>query len=119
MNIRLILGASTLALATLTGTAFAQEAVPAKPETPRIDGREALQQNRIQRNRADGKLTAHETKRLRTEQKVIDHQQKKYKADGVVTAKERKRMDRMQDAARKDIKHQSRDGNTAASKAAK
>ena len=81
--------------------------------TPVIDQREQRQQERIRDARASGDLTKHEARRLRAEQKGIDHMQKRAEADGTVTAKERQRIRHAQRHAAKDIHRQKHDAASA------
>ena len=92
------------ALAVVSIGAFAQ--ATATTATPRIDKREASQQQRIAAGAASGQLTAKETNRLETEQARIKTVEARAKADGVVTPHERKHLHRMQNRARKHIRHQ-------------
>ena len=100
--------AVTLAVASLG--AFAQAASTA---TPRVDQREANQQQRIAAGAASGQLTAKETNRLEVEQARINTAEARAKADGTVTKGERKHLHRMQDRASKHIHHQKHDAQTA------
>ncbi|MEP6874523.1 MAG: hypothetical protein ABI887_09160 [Burkholderiales bacterium] len=101
--------AATLAVASLG--AFAQVAVA--PATPRVDQREANQQARIANGAASGQLTPKETNHLEKEQAHINKVEAKDKADGKVTKAERKRLHRLQNAASKDIHHQKHDAQVA------
>ena len=107
-NLKTLTVAVTLAVASLG--AFAQAASTA---TPRIDQREANQQQRIAAGAASGQLTAKETNRLETQQARINTAEAKAKADGTVTKGERKHLHRMQDHASKNIHHQKHDAQTA------
>ena len=112
LNLKTLTIASTLAVASIG--AFAQTAIaPASPTTPRVDQREANQQQRIAAGAASGQLTAKETNRLEKEQAHIDNAEAKAKADGTVTKGERKHLHRMQNRASKDIHHQKHDAQTA------
>ena len=103
-NLKTLTVAVTLAVASLG--AFAQAASTA---TPRIDQREANQQQRIAAGAASGQLTAKETNRLETQQARINTAEANAKADGTVTKHERRRLQRLQDRASKDIHHQKHD----------
>ena len=107
-NLKTLTVAVTLAVASLG--VFAQAASTA---TPRIDQREANQQQRIAAGAASGQLTAKETNRLETQQARINTAEAKAKADGTVTKGERKHLHRMQDRASKNIHHQKHDAQTA------
>ncbi|MFG6488550.1 hypothetical protein ACG04R_17820 [Roseateles sp. BYS78W] len=105
-----------IALLTLAAaSAFAQAPAASAPgtNTPRIDKREARQQDRIAQGAANGSLTAHETQRLEKEQGRIDNAEAKAKADGTVTAKERRRLTAMQDGANRDIRRKKHNERTA------
>ena len=106
------LSASALALASLG--AFAQTA-PAQPadSTPRIDQREANQQQRITQGVGSGQLNRRETYRLEKKEAAIDRTEARAKADGTVTHAERRKLTRMQNAASRDIHRQKHDAQTA------
>ena len=108
-NLKTLTVAAALAVASIG--AFAQAA--ATPATPRVDQREANQQQRIAAGAASGQLTAKETNRLEVEQARINTAEARAKADGTVTKGERKHLHRMQDRASKHIHHQKHDAQTA------
>ena len=108
LNLKTLTVAATLAAASLGS--FAQTASTA---TPRVDQREATQQQRIAAGAASGQLTAKETNRLEAEQGRIKSVEANAKADGTVTKSERKHLHRMQDRASKHIRHQKHDAQTA------
>ena len=108
-NLKNLTVAAALAVASIG--AFAQAA--ATPATPRVDQREANQQQRIAAGAASGQLTAKETNRLEVEQARINTAEARAKADGTVTKGERKHLHRMQDRASKHIRHQKHDAQTA------
>ena len=106
-----------LCLAMSSGaTALAQDA--SQPVAAAASGvghaREKHQDKRIERGVAQGDLSQREAKRLKLEQRAIDHRQRKAKADGVVTPQEQARLDRMQDRASKDIARQRHDAASGA-----
>lgn len=101
---------ATLAIAALG--AFAQ-AASAPAATPRIDQRQANQEQRIDQGIASGELNKRETRRLEKEQVVINKAEDKAKADGTVTKKERVRLHKMQNHASRDIRRQKHDAQTA------
>lgn len=105
-----------IALLTLAGaSAFAQTPAPTPgTNTPRVDQREANQQNRIANGAANGSLTPRETQRLETQQARVDNAEAKAKADGTVTAKERRRLHAMQDGASRDIRRKKHNDRAAA-----
>ncbi|ANH69042.1 hypothetical protein [Mitsuaria sp. 7] len=91
-------------------SAFAQTPATA---TPRVDQREANQQQRIANGAASGQLTAKETQHLEKEQARVDNAEAKAKSDGVVTAKERRQLQRKQDVASADIRRAKHNNKTA------
>jgi hypothetical protein len=95
------------------GAAFAQTADPA-PHTPRIDQREARQEQRIQQGAASGSLTEKEAARLGKGQAHVDHMQGKAEADGKVTRRERARIHHAQNKQDRHIKRQKHDRQTTA-----
>ena len=114
--LKTLLTASTFAIATLglyAQTASAQTAAPAATATPRVDQREANQQQRITQGVASGELTQKETYKLEKEQAAVNKTEARAKADGKVTRAERKRLHKMQDAASRDIHKQKHDVQTA------
>jgi hypothetical protein len=123
MNLRHAIAGA--ALAAVSVVSFAQQANPTPPaadqntgtrgtNTPLIDKRDGNQQQRIQQGRQSGELTHREARKLKTEQKAVDHAQAKASADGNVTAKERHHIRRMQDKASKDIHAQRHDAAASA-----
>jgi hypothetical protein len=96
-----------LALAATTA-AFAQAANDSTA-TPRVDRREARQQQRIGQGVASGQLTPKETARLEAQQGRIETAETRAKSDGVVTAKERAHLARRQNKASRNIHHQKHD----------
>jgi hypothetical protein len=101
MTIKMLMGVAAMAL---SGVVLAQTA------TPRIDQREANQEQRIQQGVNSGQLTPRETARLQNEQGRIQNAEAKAKADGTVTPKERERLTRMQNKASRDIAREKHDG---------
>jgi hypothetical protein len=96
-----------LALAATTA-AFAQAATD-PTATPRIDRREARQQQRIDQGVNSGQLTPKETARLEAQQGRIETAEARARSDGVVTAKERASLTRRQNRASRNIHHQKHD----------
>ena len=99
----------TLAIAmfaiTLAGAASACTA------TPRIDRREARQDQRIDQGVKSGALTPREEARLRAGQVHVDRMEVRAKSDGVVTPAERARITRAQNRQSRAIwrkKHNAR-----------
>jgi hypothetical protein len=109
MNLRPLLAGTALALLA----AAAQAQAPAAASTPRVDVRQANQEQRIENGVASGQLNARETLRLEREQKRVAVAEQKAKADGTVTARERVRLHRLQDGASRDIRRQKHDAQTA------
>ncbi len=92
-----------LAVATLAAIpAFAQN-------TPRINQRQANQENRIQQGVASGQLTGREAARLERNQGRVDNMKANAKADGVVTGKERNQINRAQNVQNRKIYNQKHD----------
>ncbi len=108
-----LIAAAVLSLIGLA--ASAQPASAPGANTPRIDQRQANQEQRIDKGVASGQLTKRETRRLEKEQARIDKVEDRAKADGTVSAKERKQLTHMQNKASRDIQHQKHDAQTAAS----
>ena len=84
----LILSLAVTAAATLSGTAFASNA------TPRLDQREARQQQRIDQGVASGQLSPREAARMQKRANRLERHEQHAKADGVVTPAERRRLQR-------------------------
>src|SRR5262245_7945797 len=96
------------ALATaLALPAFAQSSGPAA--TPRIDQRQANQEQRIDRGVASGQLTKPETRRLEQGQNHVERMETRAKSDGVVTNKERAKINNAQNVESKRIYRQKHD----------
>lgn len=89
---------------------FLMAALNAQAGTPRVDQRQASQQQRIEQGVATGSLTAPETLRLEKEQARIQKMETRAQADGVVTGKERARLEAAQDAASRDIHRKKHNG---------
>jgi uncharacterized membrane protein YebE (DUF533 family) len=83
-----------LAVAALA--AIALPALAQAQSTPRIDQRQANQEQRIDQGIASGQLTAPEAARLERGQERVEVVENKALADGTVTKKERARIERMQ-----------------------
>ena len=99
------------AMLTLAGAAASAQtaASAAGANTPRIDQRQANQEQRIDQGIASGALTPRETRRLEQEQVLVNRAEDKAKADGSVTAKERKRLTHAQHHASRNIYRQKHD----------
>ncbi len=96
-----------VAAAMLALSAFAATAAGA--DTPRIDQRQANQEQRIDKGIASGELTKREARRMNHQQNVINRAEDKAKADGVVTAEERARLTKAQNKTSKRIYRQKHD----------
>jgi len=110
MNKNLIAGA-VLALVAIAASAQTPAAAPGT-NTPKIDQRQANQEQRIDKGIASGQLTKRETRRLEKEQAHINRAEDKAKADGTVTAQERRRLKKAQNHASRDIYRQKHDAQT-------
>jgi len=97
---------STVAAAVLAISAFA---AAAGTETPRIDQRQANQEQRIDKGIASGELTKREARRMDRQQNRIDKAENQAKADGVVSAKERKVLTKAQNRSSRHIHRQKHD----------
>jgi uncharacterized membrane protein YebE (DUF533 family) len=95
--------------AALLMTAFTLPALAQTTSTPRIDQRQANQQQRIDQGVQSGALTEKEAARMDKGQDRIQNMEDKAKADGVVTAQERKRIANVQDNQSKRIYRQKHD----------
>jgi hypothetical protein len=96
-----------------TGAAFAQT-TESSTNTPRIDKREARQEQRINQGTANGSLTATEAARLNNGQTRVDNKQAKAAADGTVTKRERAHIHHAQNKQNRHIKRQKHDKQTVA-----
>jgi hypothetical protein len=103
----LILTLAVTAASTLSGAAFAATA------TPRLDKREANQQQRIDQGVASGQLTPRETARLEKRAARLEANEQRAKADGVVTPAERRRLQREANRNSRKIHRQKHDAQTA------
>ena len=93
--------------AALALPAAAQTSGPAA--TPRIDQRQANQEQRIDQGVASGQLTKPETRRLERGQEHVERMETRAKSDGVVTDKERAKIHHAQDVESKRIYRQKHD----------
>jgi hypothetical protein len=69
----------------------------AQANTPRVDQRQANQEQRIDQGVASGSLTQREANRLDHGQQHVDNMENRAKADGVVTRGERARLHQAQE----------------------
>ncbi len=103
---------TTMAALAMSVALAAQASEGPAPETPRVDARQARQQDRIQQGVDSGALTAHERHRLQHQQDRIRHAERHAKADGTVSASERQRLERLQDRSSRSIYRQKHDRQT-------
>lgn len=81
----------------------------AQTNTPRVDQRQANQEQRIDQGVASGSLTQREANRLDRGQQHVDNMENRAKADGVVTRQERVRLHQAQDVQSRRIYAQKHD----------
>jgi hypothetical protein len=81
----------------------------AQANTPRVDQRQANQEQRIDQGVASGSLTRREANRLERGQQHVDNMENRAKADGVVTRGERARLHQAQDVQSARIHRQKHD----------
>ena len=96
-----------VAAAVLALSAFA--ATAAGTDTPRIDQRQANQEQRIDKGIASGELTKREARRMNRQQTLVNKAEDKAKADGVVTAQEKKQLTKAQNKTSRHIYRQKHD----------
>jgi hypothetical protein len=96
-----------VAAAVLALSAVAASA--AGTDTPRIDQRQANQEQRIDQGIASGELTKREAHRMNRQQNAVNRAEDRAKADGVVTAQEKKRLTKAQNTTSKRIYRQKHD----------
>ena len=96
---RSILAAALVALIAIPGLAGAQN-------TPRIDQRQANQEQRIDQGISSGQLNKAETRRLEKGQARVNRMENRAKADGTVTNQERRRITKAQNTESKRIYRQ-------------
>ena len=95
-------------LAALSLPAFAQTT-----STPRIDQRQANQEQRIQQGVNSGQLNQKEAARLEKGQARVQKMEDKAVADGKVMAKERARIEKAQNKESRKIAREKHDKQTA------
>jgi hypothetical protein len=96
----------------LAATALAAIALPVLAQaqsTPRIDQRQANQEQRIDQGVASGQLTAPEAARLEAGQAHVQRMEDRALSDGTVTKKERVLIDRAQNRKSRRIFRQKHD----------
>lgn len=96
-----------LAVAALA--AIALPALAQAQSTPRIDQRQANQEQRIDQGITSGQLTVQEAARLERGQERVEMMENKAIADGTVTKRERVGIERMQDTQSRRIFRQKHD----------
>jgi hypothetical protein len=99
---------AALVLACFTLPALAQTS-----STPRIDQRQANQEQRIEQGEKSGQLTQKEAARLEQGQAQVEKMEDKARADGKVTKKERARIEHAQDRQSRKIYRQRHDKQKA------
>ncbi|MEK7237358.1 MAG: hypothetical protein AAB242_12085 [Nitrospirota bacterium] len=97
-----LLAVSALMLCA-SGMAYAQA------ETPKVDQRQANQEQRIDQGIASGQLNEREANRLNKQQEHINKMEDKAKSDGVVTKRERARIGHAQDRTSRNIAREKHD----------
>lgn len=97
---------SSLLIAALAAFALP---VLAQTNTPKVDQRQANQQQRIDQGVASGQLTGKEAANLEKGQAQVEKKEAKAKADGKVTAKERQKLKKAQDKQSKKIAREKHD----------
>jgi hypothetical protein len=107
MKTRLIIAA--------VATAFALPvlAQTATPSTPKLDQREANQQQRIDKGVQSGALTQKEAAHLQKKEDRLAKHEAKAKADGKVTRQERRRLEREANHVSRDISRKTHNKKTA------
>jgi hypothetical protein len=100
MNRTLSIAAALLFSLAAFGTASA-----AGNDTPRVDRRQARQQERIAQGIHGGSLTPREAMRLERGQWRVAHMQQRFQRDGQVTGHERARLWRAQNMQSRHIHH--------------
>ena len=83
--------------------------VLAQTNTPKVDQRQANQQQRIDQGVQSGQLTGKEAAGLEKGQAQVEKKEAKAKADGKVTPREREQLKQAQNKQSEKIKHQKHD----------
>ena len=94
-------------------SALSLPALAQTTSTPRIDQRQANQEQRIQQGVASGQLNQKEAARLEKGQARVQKMENKATADGVVTAKERRKIEHAQNQQSRKIYREKHDKQTA------
>ena len=100
-------------LTAATIAAFAFPVYAQTTSTPRIDQRQANQQQRIDQGVKSGQLNQKEAARLEKGQARVQKMESKAVADGKVTAKERAKIEKAQDRQSRRIHREKHDKQTA------
>lgn len=106
-----LLTASLATIISASGVLGLASNASAGTYSPRVDRREANQQNRINNGISSGALTPKETYRLQRQQANINAQEARFKSDGNLSRRERRVLENRQDRASKAIyraKHNAR-----------
>lgn len=103
----------TLALCAMGSLAMGQTPSADAMATPRIDKREARQQQRIANGTASGQLTARETDRLERREARIRADEAAAKSDGAVTKSERAHLRHEENRASRAVRRQKHDAQKA------
>ena len=98
-----------IAAAALSFASLGALAQTPNPNTPRIDERQANQEQRIDQGVASGELTRREANRLTHQQNAIDRYETRAQADGKVTKHERRHLTHAQNHTSRSIYRQKHD----------
>lgn len=100
-------------IAAVVAAALTWPTLACAQSTERIDKRQELQQKRIDKGVASGKLNKREAARLEKGQEHVQKLEDKALADGKVTAAEKARVERAQDVQSRRIARQKHDRQKA------
>ena len=103
----------TAGLATVVFAVAAQAQTERGTNTPKVDKRDARQEQRVDQGQASGSLNARETKRLERRDAVQDKAAEKAAADGTVTAREREALRKAERRTSRATYRQKHDAQTA------
>jgi hypothetical protein len=106
----------TAGLATVVLAVAAQAQTTRGTDTPKIDRRDARQEQRVEQGQASGSLTQREASRLERRDATQDKAAEKAAADGTVTAQERKVLRKAERRTSRATYRQKHDAQTAPSK---
>lgn len=101
--------ASKLVMVTGIALFTSVSALAQAPATPRVDQRQANQEQRIQQGVQSGQLTNKEAARLEKGQDRVDRMEDKAKADGKVTSQERQRLQHAENVQSRQINREKND----------